>query len=103
MFIKKFHGHDVPSDQFYFRWSENNDIQIGKAASIPSMLYHLKWNPLTVFVNFSSTKRPVCDDCNEDVIRSLKSVKGFWVGIAAGCGNDSRDNTKSDFEPKRQI
>ena len=32
---------------------------------------------LTVFVNFSSTKRPVCDDCNEDVIRSLKSVKGF--------------------------
>ena len=58
---------------------------------------------LTVFVNFSSTKRPVCDDCNDDVIRSLKSVKGFWVGIAAGWGNDSRDNTKSDFEPKRQI
>ena len=31
-------------DKFYFRWLENSAFEIRKAASIPFMFNHLKWN-----------------------------------------------------------
>ena len=38
-------SHFSDLDEFYFRWLENIIIEIGKSASFPLKLYHLKCNP----------------------------------------------------------
>jgi len=38
-------GMFLSLDKFYFRWSENSTIEIGKATEIPLIFNHLNSNP----------------------------------------------------------